>query len=105
MEQKIIFSLKEREREREREKKPTESFPSQKMSSEKNRTTVQEETRVLEKHELLLLFSKYRKWLWNSSAMCCGMGWGQKEKEHCISGTSEHRPRYAISVTNPVIRH
>lgn len=52
-EQKIIFSLKE--------KKPTESFTPQKTSSEKNRTALQEETQVLEKHELLLRFSKYRK--------------------------------------------
>lgn len=52
-EQKIIFSLKE--------KKPTESFTPQKTSSEKNRTALQEETQVLEKRELLLRFSKYRK--------------------------------------------
>lgn len=52
-EQKIIFNLKE--------KKPTESFTPQKTSSEKNRTALQEETQVLEKRELLLRFSKYRK--------------------------------------------
>lgn len=31
------------------------------MSSEKNRTTLQEEIQVLGKHEMLVLFSEYMK--------------------------------------------
>lgn len=51
IEQMIIFSLKERKGKKE---KPTERFPSQKMFSEKNRTTLQEKIQVPGKYELLL---------------------------------------------------
>lgn len=56
------------------------------MSSEKNRTTLQEETRVLEKHVLLLLFSKDRRELWTNGAVGCGVGWGGWRKSTASVG-------------------
>lgn len=82
IEQRIIFSLKEK-------RETAESFPSQKMSSEKNRTTLQEETQVLGKHDLLLLFFQYVKQIRAKGGACVV---GMEEDERRINGIPGHGP-------------